>query len=258
MGAEPKVALNLLAIDSALGTEVASEILRGGSDAVREAGAAIAGGHTIDDPEPKYGLAVFGTVNPDDIVYNSGAKPKDVLYLTKPLGTGIKASAFRIDEESDESMRPVIESMMELNANGARAMRESGAHAATDVTGFGLAGHLNEMLKASECSASLNWETIPLFDNVWEYSKRYCRPGRSFAIMDYVESFVEKGTLDDAEYDNRMGILCDPQTSGGLLIAIPAEKQDAFESCFARICNRLIAPIGVITPGSPGMIRFNS
>ena len=258
MGAEPKIALNLLAIDSTLGTEVAREILRGGTDAVREAGATIAGGHTIDDTEPKYGLSVFGTVCPDEIIFNSGAKPKDLLYLTKALGSGIKSCAFRINEETEESMRPVIESMMELNANAARAMKESGAHAATDITGFGLAGHLYEMLKASGCSALLDWDAIPLFDGVWEYSVRRCRTGRGSVILDYVEGFFERGALSETEYDNRMGVLCDPQTSGGLLIAIPAERRDVFEACFEMLYGRPISPIGIVTPGSPGNMGFQT
>jgi len=256
MGAEPKIALNLLALDSALGADLAKEIMRGGADAVREAGASIAGGHTIQDAEPKYGLAVLGTAHPNEIISNNGAQPGDMLYLTKPLGTGIKAQAYRIDEESEESMRPVVESMMELNQTAAIAMKEAGAHAATDVTGFGLAGHLLEMLKASDCSAILDWNAIPLFEGVLDYSTRYCRSTRSFAIMDYVEEFMDKGDLNEAEYDDRMGVLCDPQTSGGLLIAFPPEKQASFERSFEAYSNRSIAPIGTITTGTPGSMRI--
>ena len=148
MGATPHVALNLLALDCALGAGVAGDILRGGADAVREAGAFVAGGHTIDDAEPKYGLTVFGTVHPDRIVRNAGALPGDALYLTKPLGTGIMVAARACDLVDDAGLRPAVESMMELNAAGAAALAESGVHAATDVTGFGLAGHLHELLEA--------------------------------------------------------------------------------------------------------------
>ena len=161
MGAQPHVALNLLALDCSLGTDVAAAILQGGADAVTEAGAFVSGGHTIDDTEPKYGLSVFGTVAPDSIVRNEGACPGDVLYLTKPLGTGIMSAAVKIDQITEAEMRPVIDSMMELNAAGGAAMRAAGVHAATDVTGFGLAGHLHEMLESSNCSAIIDFASPP-------------------------------------------------------------------------------------------------
>jgi selenide,water dikinase len=256
MGAEPKAALNLLALDSALGTGLAGAILRGGADAVREAGATIVGGHTIDDAEPKYGLAVFGTAHPDAIVRNSGAMPGDLLYLTKPLGTGIMSSALQVGLETEASLAPVLASMEELNDRGARAMKEAGAHAATDVTGFGFAGHLHEMLVASKCSALLDWAAIPVFDKAWEYSRQYCRPARSFSIMDHVGESVLPGGLAGDEYDTRMGILCDPQTSGGLLLAIPPHNQKAFEQAYRSHCEKGIAAIGTVTSGDPGTMGF--
>ena len=256
MGAEPKVALNLLALDSKLGTDVAQEILRGGADAVGEAGAVTAGGHTIDDAEPKYGLTVFGTIRPDAIIRNKSAQPGDLLYLTKALGTGIMNSALTAGLETEEGLQPVFASMMELNAGGAEAMKEAGVHAATDITGFGLAGHLYEMLVASGCSALLSWKAVPVFEGVWEYSRQYCRPGRSFSVMDYVDGFVIQDGLDDTEYDTRMGILCDPQTSGGLLVAIPPQNQEAFEEAYKRHCGRGITAIGTVTGGTPGMMSF--
>lgn len=257
MGAQPLVALNLLALDCNLGTGVASEILRGGADAVREAGAHIVGGHTIDDPEPKYGLAVFGTALPDKVIRNKGAQPGDLLYLTKPLGTGILSAAFNIGAESDASMRPAIESMMELNAFGSKAMRAADAHAATDVTGFGLMGHLHEMLEASECSAVLDWDSIPLFDGVWDYSCEYCRPGRTFSIMDFVEEYVDQSGLEDEEFDNRMGVLCDPQTSGGLLVSVSPDKAQIFEDTFRDLTERDASRIGTIQEGKAGTISFS-
>lgn len=256
MGAKPLIALNLLALDSALGTEVAKAILQGGADAVAEAGAHIAGGHTIDDTEPKYGLSVFGTVHPDHIIRNEGAQPGDILYLTKPLGMGIMTSAFKVGKEDEQSIRPVIESMTELNMKGAQAMIEAKAHAATDVTGFGLAGHLNEMLEPSGCSAVLEWDALPLFEGVWEYSEQYCRPNRTFSIMDYAVDFVEQGAVDDTTFDTRMGIICDPQTSGGLLVAIDPEKQTIFEEAYKRLCGKSPAKIGKVTAGKAGTISF--
>ena len=258
MGAKPHVALNLLALDSALGTDVASEILRGGAEAVREAGAVVAGGHTIDDSEPKYGLAVFGTTHPDRILRNKGAQPGDALYLTKPLGTGIMVSAHACDLDDYEAYRSAVHSMAELNAAGADALLEAGAHAATDVTGFGLAGHLHEMLLASDCSASLDFSSIPLFDGVWQLAQAYCRPNRAFAIMDEALHYVDQGTLDDEEFDNRLAVICDPQTSGGLLAAVDPEDAATFERAFEGRCGRLPSRIGTVHADASGRISFSA
>ena len=257
MGAKPHVALNLLALDSELGPQVAGEILRGGADAAHAAGAFVAGGHTIDDDEPKYGLCVFGTVDPNRIVRNGGARPGDVLYLTKRIGTGIMSAAVKNDLISHEEFRPAVESMMELNIAGGEAMVAAGVHAATDVTGFGLAGHLHEMLEASGTSAVVDFSTLPLFDRVWELSCAYCRPNRAFSIMDLAEEYVSQGSLDDDEYDNRMGVVCDPQTSGGILAAIPPDEADRFEAEFARRAGRAPWKIGRIEDGKPGTISFS-
>ena len=256
MGAKPHVALNLLALDSELGPQVAGEILRGGADAAHAAGAFVAGGHTIDDDEPKYGLCVFGTVDPNRIVRNGGAQVGDVLYLTKRLGTGIMSAAIKNDLISQDEFRPAVESMMELNIAGGEAMVSAGVHAATDVTGFGLAGHLHEMLEASGASAIIDFSALPLFDRVWELSCAYCRPNRAFSIMDLAEAYVSQGNLDDDEFDNRMGVICDPQTSGGILAAIPPDQASAFEAEFARRAGRAPWKIGHIEGGKPGTISF--
>jgi selenide,water dikinase len=256
MGGEPKMALNLLALDPCVGIEVADEILRGGADAVREAGAVIAGGHSIEDAEPKYGLAVFGTVHPQRIVRNSGARPGDLLYLTKPLGTGIMHSAFLAGEESTESMQPVVSSMSELNAGASEAMKAAAVHAATDVTGYGLAGHLHEMLMASTCSASITGDELPLFCGVKEHAAHFAATGKVSRIIEFVEEYVHKGSWLDDEFKLLMRVICDPQTSGGLLIALCAENRSIFEESFKAHYNRSIAPIGVITEGSPGHIHL--
>lgn len=257
MGAQPHVALNLLALDSTLGTDVAAAILQGGADAVAQAGAFVSGGHTIDDSEPKYGLSVFGTVAADAVVRNAGTQPGDVLYLTKPLGAGIMSAAARIDYISQNDLRPVIDSMMELNAASSKAMVAASVHAATDVTGFGLAGHLHEMLEASACSAIIDFAALPLFKGVWQLSCDYCRPGRTFSTIDYLDGFIDQGTLDDTEFDNRLGVICDPQTSGGILTAIPSENAAMFEKEFKRLAGRAPARIGHITEGNTGHIAFS-
>lgn len=257
MGARPHIALNLLALDANLGTEIASAILQGGADKVHEAGAFVSGGHTIDDPEPKYGLCVFGSVNPQNTIRNEGAQPGDVLYLTKPLGTGILSAALNINHISDTEMRPAIESMMELNAAGSAAMIKADAHAATDITGFGLAGHLHEMLKASNCSAELVFSSLPLFKGAWDLACAYCRPGKTFAIMDDLEGAIEQGSLDDETFDNRLGIICDPQTSGGLLVALNPEQAQTFEKEFFARTGRMPACVGNVIEGQAGTIRFS-
>ena len=254
MGATPLTALNILAFPVSLGTDVVAEVMRGGSDKVREAGAFTVGGHSIDDDEPKYGLSVFGTVHPDRIIRNAGAQEGDVLFYTKTIGTGIMNAAFRVGRETDETMRPVIESMMELNKAGAAAMRAIHPHAATDITGFGLAGHLHEMLEPSGVSACLNWESIPLFNNVYKHSSDYCRPGKTFNIVRWAEPFVKRGTLDEIEFDNRMGVLCDPQTSGGLLVSVAPEEADTFDEAFFNETGHHAARIGEVMAGPAGMI----
>ena len=258
MGAKPLMALNLLAISPALGYDVAEDILRGGADAVAEAGALIAGGHTIDDEVPKYGLSVLGTVNPQELIRNLGALPGDALYLTKPLGSGMMISAVKKGKETFESIAPVVESMKELNALASQAMLAARAHAATDITGYGLAGHLHEMLEASGCSAELQWEALPLFDRVEEYSRERSRPNITTSIVRYAQQFVEQGELDDEEFGTRMGVLCDPQTSGGLLIAIAPDMQCTFEQAYFSLTGKQAACIGTITPEHPGIIRFSS
>ena len=257
MGGTPVVALNILALDASLGSSVASEILRGGLDAVEAAGALIGGGHTIDDAEPKYGLCVFGVIDPETVVRNTGAQAGDLLYLTKPLGTGLLSAAYKIGEINLEQYRCAIDSMQQLNKEASEAMLAAGAHAATDVTGFALAGHLHEMLSSGAIDAVLDFDTIPLFDRAWELNEAYCRPNRTFSIMDFAENFVEQGSLDSETFDNRMGIICDPQTSGGLLVALSPEKAGVFEQEFSARCGRTPACIGRIEAGT-GKIRFSN
>lgn len=254
MGAKPVLALNLLALNSELGAEVAAGIMQGGADAAAEASAFIAGGHTVDDDEPKYGLCVFGTVHPDRVVRNGGALPGDVLYLTKPLGVGIMAAGYKVGMVNEDAWRPVVDSMAELNRAGGEAMLEAGVRAATDVTGFGLAGHLHEMLDASDCSATLYWDALPMFPQTWELTSAYCRPNRLFSVMDFANGYVRLEGVEGEEADNRLSIVCDPETSGGLLVAIPPENTSVFEEAFMMRTGRKPARIGEVTQGEPGVV----
>ena len=145
---------------------------------------------------------------------------------------------------------------MELNKAGDEAMSAEHVHAATDVTGFGLAGHLHEMLDASDASADVFWDDLPLFEDAYRYSCDFCRPAKTFAIIDWARSFVEQGDLDDEEFDNRMGVLCDPQTSGGLLVAVAPVEADAFAAAFESAAGRAPALVGRVQDGAAGTIRI--
>ena len=254
MGAKPLVALNILAFPVSLGTEVVAQVVKGGSDKVREAGAFIVGGHSIDDEEPKYGLAVFGTAHPDDIIRNAGARAGDVLYYSKPIGMGIMNAAFGANLVDDAGMRPAIEAMMELNRYAAEAFEGLDVHACTDVTGFGLAGHLHEMLSASKAAAIVDWDDLPLFEGAFELAHLGYRPGRGYEVQKWAEAFVRKGTLSDEAYDDRMGVLCDPQTSGGLLVALAPTDAAAYERRFEELLGRAPYRIGEVTDGPEGTI----
>lgn len=257
MGGKPLVALNILALDSALGVECAKAILKGGADAVQEAQALLVGGHSIDDPEPKYGLSVLGMLDTNSLIKNAGAKPGDLLYLTKPLGVGLLSAAYKIDLIDLTEFQPAITSMKELNDKASTAMVAAHAHAATDVTGFGLAGHLHEMLEASTVGAKLTWDALPLLPRAEELSADYCRPNRTFSIMDFAEEFVVQGSLPDTEFDTRMGVLCDPQTSGGLLVAIDPSEREIFETTYKKLAGRDAACIGSIIEDPHCCIHFS-
>jgi selenide,water dikinase len=215
MGGTPITALNLVGWPRSLGFELLGRVLDGGSDACAEAGVAIVGGHSVDDPEPKYGLAVTGTVHPDKIVRKAGAPAGCDLVLTKPLGTGIISSAIKEGKASEPATRAAVATMTELNRAAAEAMVHAGAVAATDVTGFGLIGHLLGMLDA-DVSAVLDFDAIPLLPEVVELAQAGVYAGGSQRNLDSMRALVDTGDLDDA----RARVLFDAQTSGGLLIAV--------------------------------------
>ena len=256
MGGKPLVALNLLAFPCSMGPEIVGEVVRGGADKVREAGAVTVGGHTIDDNEPKFGLSVFGTVHPDSIIRNHGCRPGDVLFLTKPIGTGVMMTALKRGLETEDSVRTVVESMAELNRDAATAMSETGVRAATDVTGFGLLGHLHEMVEASGCAAELDYAEVPLFDGVEEYASSGCWPGRTKDIIAWADPFVGDDRSDEDAHRNRMLVLCDPQTSGGMLVAVSLEKAELFSRRFEQLSGRSAARIGRVVAGESGHVSI--
>ncbi len=250
MGGRPLVALNLLAWPCDLGPDAVGEMLRGGAEKVLEAGAVTVGGHTVDDEEPKYGLSVLGVVEPERLVRNAGARPGDALVLTKPIGTGVMTTAVKAGLETDGSIAEVIESMATLNRAAAEAMGETGAHAATDVTGFGLLGHLHEMALAGGLAAEVALDAVPVFERALEYSRRRIRPGRTAEVIAHLDTFVDWGSADEAW----KGVLGDPQTSGGLLIALPEEDAPRLLDALAErgVEGRRV---GAMVDGDAGTLR---
>jgi selenide,water dikinase len=224
MGAVPKTAMNLVCFSpKEHGIDVLKEIIRGGADKIREAGASLLGGHSIDDPEIKYGLSVTGIVHPEKIMRNEGAQPEDLLIVTKPLGTGILNTGLKGDALSPAAIKRVTDVMAGLNAKAAEAMRSVRTHAATDVTGFGLAGHLSEMIK-EYIGIELFLHKLPYFEEAKVLAKDGFIPGGLYRNRDFYATCVV-GEPQGFFYD----LIFDPQTSGGLLMAIHPDDLSRFE-----------------------------
>lgn len=222
MGARPIFALNLVGFPSEkLPIELLGEILRGGSDKAAEAGIAVIGGHSIDDPEPKYGMAVIGLVHPDRVLTNTGARPGDALVLTKPLGSGILTTGIKRGLVSAAAEAEVVQIMATLNRTAAEAAIRVGVDAATDVTGFGLLGHLGELTAGSGVGAALSAAAIPVLESVWPLVREGIYPGGSKRNLDYIAERVR--WAPEIPDDVRI-VLADAQTSGGLLLAVPAAQ----------------------------------
>ena len=219
MGGQPRLAMNLLCVPGCLPPEAVREILRGGHDKACEAGCVIAGGHTIQDNEPKYGLCVTGFVHPDHILKNIGAKPGDVLILTKPLGTGIVSTCIKADLVSEPDYMAMVDSMRTLNARAAQDVAQAAhVHACTDVTGFGLLGHAFEMAQGSDVSIRLYTGKFPLLPGAQELAEMGIIPAGAYRNMDYVQ---DSAKILDSAPQSLVDLCADPQTSGGLLIALP-------------------------------------
>jgi len=252
MGATPLFALNIIGFPiNKLPKSDLSKILQGGIDTAEEAGISIVGGHSIDDPEPKYGLVVTGEVDKDKLVTNSNAQPGDKLILTKPLGTGIIATAVKRGVADDEAVKASAKSMSTLNKLAAEVMLNIGANAATDVTGFGLLGHLSEMCEASGVSASINYNDLPFLPSVRETAEQGIVPGGTKRNLEFINDKVEfNKKLDDIDR-----LLCtDAQTSGGLLISLPSQKADKYIEEFNKSSDIKAVIIGEIIEKSDKII----
>lgn len=248
MGAKPLFALNVVGFPKKLPPEILATILKGGADKAREAGIPVLGGHTVDDAEPKYGMVVCGLVHPDKIVKNHPPHPGDSLILTKPLGIGVLTTGMKRGIVPENTAKKVMEVMETLNDKAAEVMVEVGVSAATDITGFGLLGHLKEMLQ-EEFGAEIYLTKIPAIEGAWEFAGMRVFPGGAknnlnylLPHLDFAGEFAEEEKL----------FLADPQTSGGLLMAVSQEKK---EELVKKLQQKgvLAAEIGIIT-GNKGKI----
>ncbi|MGL4207300.1 MAG: selenide, water dikinase SelD [Aeromonadaceae bacterium] len=247
MGGTPVVAIAILGWPiNLLGAEIAQAVVDGGRQACREAGISLAGGHSIDSPEPIFGLAVNGIVQLDQLKRNDTAQAGDLLFLTKPLGVGILTTAQKKQKLAPEHQQLAIETMCQLNKPGATFATLPGVTALTDVTGFGLAGHLVEMCEGSQLQASLQMSALPRLPHLEHYLEAGCVPGGTQRNFD---SYGHKlATLSDRERQ----LLCDPQTSGGLLVAVRPEACTEFLACAQRL-GLALSPIGELAPYTGGV-----
>lgn len=249
MGGLPTLALNIVGFPSCLDIEILGEILRGGADKVKEAGALLVGGHSITDNEPKYGLSVMGMVHPDAVLRNSDAKPGDMLILTKPIGLGILNTCMKEELLSDSQMQGAIDCMRTLNKQAAIEMLKFKPNGCTDITGFGLLGHVAEMAEGCQLAIDLYFDQIPLLEGTVEFAQMGIIPAGTYRNRDHVG---DRAWLDPALPDYASDILYDPQTSGGLLIAIPEADGQALLSAYENNLTLPFACIGrVKAPAEP-------
>jgi len=229
MGGEVVLALNICGFPPDLPLEITREILRGGAEKVAEAGGVLAGGHTIDDEEPKYGLSVMGMVHPDRVWTKAAARPGDVLVLTKPLGVGIITTALKGDQADPAHVAGAVESMKMLNREAAELIRQVGVQAVTDITGFALLGHGHEMAEKSGVRLRFHVDQIPLLDGAREYADLWLFPG---GTCDNERAYEQAVTFGPAIEEEMEQLLYTPETSGGLLVAVPPEKLDRLMRLF--------------------------
>lgn len=254
MGGTPITGMNLVAFPiKTLSTSVLKEILLGGLSKMKEAGVALVGGHSIEDPEIKYGLAVTGLIHPKKILTNAGAKVGDKLVLTKALGTGIIATALKGQMASEEAVQKIIESMGTLNRVASEWMVKLEAHACTDITGFSFLGHALEMASASQVGLEIQSEAVPIFPEALEYAKFGLVPGGGYANRQFFSCRVESPSkIPEVLLD----IFYDPQTSGGLLISLPPERAEELVAVLKREGHPYTSIVGEVVEEHPKRIRL--
>lgn len=248
MGGRPVTALNLVMFPAKkIGTELLKDILLGGYEKVVEAGASLAGGHSVDDEEPKYGLAVTGVVAPDRILKNSGALPGDALVLTKPLGTGVLFNACRAGKLPWPELEAILPQVAALNGPALQAAREFEIHACTDITGFGILGHALEVARGSAARVDLSFSSLPFYPNALEMYRKGETTGSNKANRQLLECCLEMAVKLSPE---REEILFDPQTSGGLLIALPAAQAGDLVAALRRAGVESACLVGEVASGA--------
>src|SRR6185503_1333426 len=255
MGGRPLSALNIVGFPEAtLEPEVLGEILRGAARKAQEAGIDIVGGHTIKTDEPIYGLAVVGTIHPQKIFTNAGARPGDALILTKPIGLGIITTAAKQDKDEHGAIREAINVMTTLNRQASEVALEIGANAMTDVTGFGLLGHLRNITAASSLMARVWLDRVPVLPAAWEYVRRGIAPGGTHANRRFLADWVSYE--EDITKEDQL-VLADAQTSGGLLVAVREDRASVMLDSLIRAGVKDAAIIGRLESGEPGRIRVS-
>lgn len=251
VGGKPLLALNIVCFPiKDMDKTILREILRGGLDKLNEAGVIMLGGHSVEDPEIKYGVAVTGVVHPEKFVTNRGAKKGDLLVLTKPIGTGILSTALKGKLLDRETTRCLITTMEKLNKRASELMMEIGVNGCTDITGFGLLGHCIEMARASKVTIKLFKDKIPLLPRVYDFASMGIVPAGGRRNINYCDKLLEKGNTDAITLD----ILADPQTSGGLLISLPKKNAELLVSKLREEGNKEASIIGEVLEESSGKI----
>jgi selenide,water dikinase len=248
MGGDPKLALNIVGYPGMGDPKTLGEMLKGGNDKAKEAGVTTIGGHTFASPEVMYGLSVLGYIHPDKIITNAGAKPDDVVILTKPVGVGTVIQAMLMDKDESIDMKPVINEMTTLNRDASLAMRAAGAHAATDVTGYGVIGHLVEMAEASKIGIEITLSKIPVHKGAVEVlDEGIFEPGITMNLNSF-SNRVDKGDSDS----NLTNLIFGSETSGGMMIVLPEDKINTFRQKY----NKDFAMIGRITAENTGRVKL--
>lgn len=247
MGGQPMMALAVAAFPDNLPHDIVRAIMQGGADKVAEAGAVLAGGHTVVDREPKYGLAVTGTVHPERVLPKANARPGDLLLLTKPLGTGLITTAAKREEAVADHLEAAVASMLRLNKLAAELTHGIEVHSATDITGYGLLGHAAEIARNSNVGMRIEWQALPLLPGALEYAAEGAVPGGLLRNQQYLEADGYTRYVGAITEEQRL-ILYDPQTSGGLLLVLPSAAADAYSAACAA-AGQLCCRIGEVVAG---------
>ena len=253
MGGEPVTAMNIVCFPDCLDFSILRAIIKGGLSKIEEAGAVLVGGHSVDDQEPKYGLSVTGVINPGKVISNQGAKAGDLLYMTKPLGTGIVTTAIKGEMAPEQLIKDAVYYMSQLNKSARDVMMEVGINAATDITGFGLLGHAMEMADGSQVKIELWADHLPLLNGVEDLAAMGLIPAGAYVNRDYLQSKVE---VSDEVDRTRLDLMYSPETSGGLLIAVDPERSRELEQAATSKAVELI-PIGRVKSTGPGSIKVS-